>query len=94
MKAVIYNHSGPPEVLQMKEMPAPTPKDNEVLIKLAATTVKRYDCWVRSAHAHAGMGLLMKLYFGFPKPKQPILGTELSGVIAEVGPKVKHFKIH
>jgi NADPH:quinone reductase-like Zn-dependent oxidoreductase len=62
MKAVVYKHYGPPEVLQIEELPEPTPKDNEVLIKVAATTVTRYDCWARSADAHTGMGLLMKLY--------------------------------
>ncbi|MCP4581478.1 MAG: NAD(P)-dependent alcohol dehydrogenase [candidate division Zixibacteria bacterium] len=93
MKAIVYTAYGPPDVLQFKEIEKPVPKDSEVLIKVLATTVTRYDCWARSCKAHTGLGLLMRLWFGLRKPKNPILGTELSGKIEAVGRNVKRFKI-
>ena len=83
MKAVVCTKYGPPEVLQLTEVPKPIPKDNEVLVKVHATTVTKYDCWMRSSTAPTGFGLLMRLASGLRKPKQPILGTELAGEIEE-----------
>jgi NADPH:quinone reductase-like Zn-dependent oxidoreductase len=93
MKAIVYERFGPPEVLQLKEVEKPTPKDNEVLIKVAATTVTRYDCWARSCTAHTGLAPLMRLWFGIQKPKFPILGTELSGEVEAVGGDVKRLAV-
>ena len=84
MKAIIQTKYGPPEVLQLKEIDKPTHKDNEVLIKVHAFTVTKYDYWVRSSTAPTGFGLLMRLASGARKPKNPILGTELSGEIEAV----------
>ena len=81
-----------PDVLQLKEVEKPIPKDNEVLIKVFATTATRYDCWARSCKAHTGLGILMHLWFGIRKPKKPILGTELAGKIEAVGKNVKRFE--
>jgi len=92
MKAVVYEKFGPPDVLQLKEVAKPTPKDNEVLIRVYATTVTKYDCWCRSSTAPTGFGLLMRIASGLRKPKQPILGTELAGEIEVVGKDVKLFK--
>jgi NADPH:quinone reductase-like Zn-dependent oxidoreductase len=92
MKAMVYTEYGPPEVLQLTEVAKPTPQDNEVLIKVLATTVTRYDCWARSCTAHTGLGFLMRLWFGLSGPKQPILGTELAGQIEAVGKDVTRFK--
>ncbi|MFC1874795.1 NAD(P)-dependent alcohol dehydrogenase [Chloroflexota bacterium] len=92
MKAIIQTKYGPPEVLQLKEIDKPTPKDNEVLIKVHAFTVTKYDYWVRSSIAPTGFGLLMRIASGIRKPKNPILGTELSGEIEAVGKDVKLFK--
>ncbi|MFC1846468.1 NAD(P)-dependent alcohol dehydrogenase [Chloroflexota bacterium] len=92
MKAVVQTKYGPPEVLQLKEVPKPVPKDNEVLIKVHATTVTKYDYWMRSSTAPTGFGFLMRIASGIRKPKQPILGTELSGEIESVGKDVKLFK--
>jgi NADPH:quinone reductase-like Zn-dependent oxidoreductase len=88
MKAIVYSEYGPPEVLQFKEVE----KDNELLIKVLATTVTRYDCWARSCTAHTGLGILMQMWFGIRKPKKPILGTELAGEIEAVGRDVTRFK--
>ena len=93
MKAVVYERYGPPEVLQFMEVETPTPKDNEVLIKTHATTVTSGDWRVRSLNVPAGFGLIMRLVFGVSRPKQPILGTELAGVVESVGKDVRKFKV-
>ncbi|MEJ2636708.1 MAG: NAD(P)-dependent alcohol dehydrogenase [Calditrichia bacterium] len=93
MKAIVCTKYGPPDVLQLRDVEKPVPKDNEVLIKVFATTVTRYDCWARSCEAHTGPGFLMRLWFGFTKPKQPILGTELAGEIEAIGKDVMRFEI-
>ena len=92
MKAVIYKQYGPPDVLQIKEIEKPTPKHNEILIKIHATTVTSGDWRLRSLNVPAGFKLLTRLAFGFSKPKQPILGSELAGVIESVGSDVTQFK--
>ncbi len=93
MKAVVYEKYGPPEVLQLKEIEKPTPKDNEVLIKISATTVTSGDWRLRSLIVPLGFGLLTRLVFGISKPKQPILGSELAGVVESVGKAVSKFKV-
>jgi NADPH:quinone reductase-like Zn-dependent oxidoreductase len=92
MKAIVYSKYGGPEVLELKEIEKPIPKDNEVLIKVHATTVTKYDCWARSCTAPPGFGLLTRLASGLRKPKQPILGTELAGEIKAVGKNVSLFR--
>jgi NADPH:quinone reductase-like Zn-dependent oxidoreductase len=85
MKAIVCTKYGQPDVLQLKEVKNPTPKDNEVLVKVFATTVTTYDCWARSSTAPPGFWLPSRIASGFRKPKQPILGTELAGKIEAVG---------
>jgi NADPH:quinone reductase-like Zn-dependent oxidoreductase len=92
MKAVVYERYGAPDVLQFKEVPKPAPKRNEVLIKILATTVTSADWRVRSLNVPAGFGLITRLVFGWSKPRQPILGTELAGVVESVGEDVSLFK--
>jgi len=93
MKAIIWTKYGPPEVLELGEVEKPTPKDNEVLIKIYATTVTKGDCESRSLDFPIYLGLPMRLWRGFLKPKEnSIMGTELAGEIEAVGKDVKQFK--
>jgi NADPH:quinone reductase-like Zn-dependent oxidoreductase len=91
MRAVVYEKFGPPEVLRVSEVETPIPGDNEVLIKVHATSVTKYDTWMRSCTAPPGFKLLMRIASG-RTPKQPILGTELSGEVEAVGKNVTGFK--
>lgn len=93
MKAVVYERYGPPEVLEFKELETPAPKNSEVLIKIHATTVTSADWRVRSLNVPAGFGLITRLVFGVSKPRQPILGSELAGIVESVGKDVRNFKI-
>ncbi len=77
----------------MQEIPKPTPKDNEVLIRVRATTVTSGDWRVRSMRVPKGFGLLARLALGLSRPRQPILGTELAGDIEAVGKNVQAFKV-
>jgi NADPH:quinone reductase-like Zn-dependent oxidoreductase len=93
VKAVVYDRYGPPEVLRIEEIATPTPKDNEVLIRIHVTTVTSADWRVRSQTVPKGFGLIMRLVFGIRKPRQPILGSELAGVVAAIGNDVTRFKV-
>ena len=88
MKAVVYNKYGPPEVLKIKDVDKPEPKDNEVLIKVKATTVTATDCVFRK-----GVPKFSRLFTGITKPKKQILGSEFAGEIESTGKDVKKFKV-
>lgn len=89
MKAIIYRNYGPPNVLELLDFEKPTPKPNEVLIKVFATTVTTADCMMRR-----GDTFLSRIILGFTRPKKKfqILGTEFSGIIESIGNKVTKFK--
>ena len=93
MKAVTYNKYGPPDVLHIEEIPTPAPADNQVLIRVHATTVSSGDWRARSLDMPAGMGLIGRLVFGVFGPRKAVLGTELSGVIEAVGREVTKFEV-
>jgi NADPH:quinone reductase-like Zn-dependent oxidoreductase len=92
MKAVITTKYGPPEVLELREVKKPIPKDNEVLIKIYATTVTAGDCEMRNLKLPFLYQLVLRLGFGFTRPRNKIPGTELAGEIVAVGVDVKRFK--
>lgn len=93
MKAIIWTNYGPPDVLQLQEVERPVPKDNEVLIRIRAATVIAGDCEMRGLKFSPFLGLAIRTYAGFQKPKRiTILGQELAGEIEAVGKDVSKFK--
>jgi NADPH:quinone reductase-like Zn-dependent oxidoreductase len=88
MRAVVYDRYGPPEVQRLENVERPVPKEDEVLVQIHATTVTRTDCGVR-----AGKPFPIRLFFGFLRPTQPILGTELAGEVTAVGAAVREFAV-
>jgi len=93
MKAIVWTKYGSPDVLQLQEVEKPTPRDNEVLIKIYAATVTAGDCEVRSLKMPLWIRLPIRLYAGLRRPTRiTILGQELAGEIEAVGKEVTRFK--
>ncbi|NDI35028.1 zinc-binding dehydrogenase [Chengkuizengella sediminis] len=100
MKAIICQKYGPPEVLQLNEVEKPIPKNNEVLIKIHSTAVTASDCVIRGFKMPGNpsfpkkqiMELMMRLFIGFSKPRNPIIGLVFSGVVESVGKDIKGYK--
>lgn len=100
MKAIVYNEYGAPEVLHLKEVEKPMPKDNEIQVRVRATSVTVGDLWARNFKAISprefSMPLLLwipsRMFFGLTKPRISILGSEFAGDVESVGKDVKRFK--
>lgn len=92
MKAVVYSKYGPPEVLHIADVEKPVPKDNEVLIKVAATTVTAGDTRMRSFTVPPSFWIPARLFLGIRGPKRTVLGMELAGDVEAVGKDVTHFQ--
>ena len=92
MKAVLCTKYGPPDVLELKEVGKPTPKDNEVLIKVCATTVTTGDCEIRRFQMPIWLWIPARIGFGLRGPRKQILGQELAGEIESVGKDVKLYE--
>lgn len=88
MQAAVYTRYGAPEVLQVKSLSKPNPKDNEILVKIHASAVTSGDCRLRRADPFA-----VRLLFGLFKPKKNVLGGVFSGVVVSVGKNVRKFKV-
>lgn len=93
MKAVVYTQYGPPEVLRVKEVAIPTPKDDQILLKLKATAITMGDCELRRPDIPNFIWLIVRLFFGLRKPRKQILGGYIAGEVAAVGTAVTKFKI-
>ncbi len=92
MRAVVCTGYGPPDVLELRRVEKPVPKDHEVLIKVHATTVHRGDVRIRSFDVPRGQRFMARLVLGFTRPRNPIIGMELAGEVESVGKDVTLFK--
>src|SRR6202162_2447313 len=88
MRAVVHDRYGSPDVLRLEDVERPFPSEDEVLVKVHATTVTRSDCGVRAAKP-----FLIRFFFGLRRPRQRILGTELAGEVEAVGATVSQFAV-
>ena len=94
MKAIIWTKYGPPEVLKLQEVDKPKPKDNEILLKIYATSVTMGDCEMRSLKLSPALALFMRIYNGINKPKRIlILGQDVAGLVEAIGKNVRMFKV-
>jgi NADPH:quinone reductase-like Zn-dependent oxidoreductase len=92
MKAIVFTRYGPPDVLALKEVAKPVPGDNEVLIRVHATTVTAGDCEVRRFEMPMLLWLPIRIYIGLIGPRKQILGQELAGVVEGAGRNVTRFR--
>jgi NADPH:quinone reductase-like Zn-dependent oxidoreductase len=92
MKAVVCTAYGSPDVLELRDVAKPDPGDHEVLIKVHATTAHRGDVRIRRFDVPRGQRFMARLILGFTRPKNPVLGMELAGVVESVGKDVTLFK--
>jgi len=93
MKAAICTRYGPPEVLKIVEREAPTPKDDEVLIWVFASSVTNSDLFIRGCDIPLRFQIPMRIMLGITKPRNEIIGEVLAGEIVQVGPKIRKFKV-
>ena len=88
MRAAVHTRYGPPEVVRIAELPKPTAKDNEVLVRVHATTVNRTDCGLRAAKP-----FIYRFFVGLRRPRRTVLGNEFAGEVEAVGPGVTSFRV-
>jgi NADPH:quinone reductase-like Zn-dependent oxidoreductase len=93
MRAIVCTKYGPPNVLRLSEVDKPAPRDNEVLVKIYATTVTSSDCIVRGFKLPLSMWIPARIALGLRGPRKPILGVELAGEVEAIGKGVKRFRI-
>jgi NADPH:quinone reductase-like Zn-dependent oxidoreductase len=93
MRAVVYDRYGAPGVLRLEEVERPAPRDDELLVRVRASTVNRLDCHIREANRSNGLVIsgISRLVSGIRRPRQPILGTEFAGEVVAAGPAVTGF---
>ncbi len=92
MRAIVCTDYGPPDVLQLRDVPKPVPKDNEVLVRIRATTVSAADCELRRFDFGLWIWVPIRLWFGIRRPRQPVLGQELAGDVESVGKDVRSLR--
>ena len=92
MKAAVCDRYGPPEVLRVCEVPRPSPRPDEVRIRILASAVTASDIFIRSAHVTARLQIPFRLMMGLTRPRHPILGFVFSGVIDETGVETTRFQ--
>lgn len=92
MKAAVIDRYGPPEVVQIREVPTPVPGPDEIRVRITATTVNSGDARIRGLNVPFGMKTMMRFVIGFNAPKQPIGGFEAAGVVDQVGANITKFK--
>lgn len=93
MKAILCTAYGPPDVLQVGELPKPAPTANQILIRTHAAAVTISDCIVRSGKVNPLLWLPMRLFVGFTRPRNPVLGLDLAGEVEAIGSAVTRFKV-
>src|ERR1700737_673096 len=95
VRAVVYDTYGPPDVLRLEDVERPVPREDEVLVKIHATTVNRLDVHTREANRRSGLAvsLLSRLVSGLRRPRQRILGREFAGEVEAVGAVVSEFTV-
>src|SRR5215471_7038536 len=92
MKAAVCERYGPPEVVVVKDVPMPVVRDEDVLIRVTTTAVNIADARVRALRVPRGLSLLTRLGMGILRPRNPVFGLEVAGVVERVGAAVRSFK--
>ena len=93
MRAAVCTRYGPPEVLRLQDLPTPTPRKNEVRIRIRATSVTSSDCYLRGLRLPPAYRIMVRLTLGWHAPRQPVLGMVLSGEVDAVGSDVRSFEV-